>query len=100
MASLRERTDRIRAARTISSDLGESIKLDLGGEDLIHVDGVMVSRDDRAAGLAVGVADPARPGRDKPDPLRAMISGRPTHSGRGQAARTRPALQLLFAKSV
>jgi putative sterol carrier protein len=102
MDSLRELTDRIRAARAKGVDLGESIKLDLKGEGFIHVDGLTVSNEDRVADLTVtvSVADLAALGRGELDPVRAMMTGRLKLSDMGLAMRMRPAIQLLFAKSV
>ena len=102
MATLEELTDRIRrAAGGDASALGKSIKLDLRGEGVIHIDGATVSNDDKPADLVVTVAlnDLRALGKGDLDPTRAMMSGRLRLSDMALAMKIRPAIQSLFSKA-
>ena len=80
MATLEELTDRIRRAATSEASaapgmgLGSSIKLDLKGEGVIHIDGAAVTNDDLPADLVVtvGLKDLTALGKGELDPTRAM----------------------------
>ena len=105
MATLEELTDRIRRAATSEagapSALGSSIKLDLKGEGVIHIDGAAVTNDDLPADLIVTVAlkDLAALGKGELDPTRAMMTGRLRLSDMALAMRLQPKIQSLFAKA-
>ncbi len=106
MATLEELTDRIRRAATseagaVALDLGSSIKLDLKGEGVIHIDGAAVTNDDLPADLVVtvGLKDLAALGKGELDPTRAMMTGRLRLSDMALAMRLQPKIQSLFAKA-
>ena len=109
MATLEELTDRIRRAAASeavasvgpSAGLGSSIKLDLKGEGVIHIDGAAVTNDDLPADLVVtvGLKDLAALGKGELDPTRAMITGRLRLSDMALAMRLQPKIQSLFSKA-
>ncbi len=111
MATLEELTDRIRRAATAEAGaapgsgsglgLGSSIKLDLKGEGVIHIDGAAVTNDDLPADLVVtvGLKDLAALGKGELDPTRAMMTGRLRLSDMALAMRLQPKIQSLFSKA-
>jgi putative sterol carrier protein len=106
MATLEELTDRIRGAAASdigsgASGLGASIKLDLKGEGVIHIDGSAVTNDDLPADLVVtvGLKDLTALGKGELDPTRAMMSGRLKLSDLGLAMKLQPKIQSLFSKA-
>ena len=102
MATLQELTDRIRQAAASGDGLSRTVKLDLKGEGVIHVDGAEVTNDDKPADLTVSVsrADLVALGKGELDPMRAMMTGRMRLSDMGVAMRLQPQIQALFAKAV
>jgi putative sterol carrier protein len=110
MATLEELTDRIRRAAMTEAGaapgsdpvgLGSSIKLDLKGEGIIHIDGAAVTNDDLPADLVVtvGLKDLAALGKGELDPTRAMMTGRLRLSDMALAMRLQPKIQSLFSKA-
>jgi putative sterol carrier protein len=106
MATLEELTDRIRRAATSEAApghlaLGASIKLDLKGEGIIHIDGAAVTNDDLPADLVVtvGLKDLAALGKGELDPTRAMMTGRLRLSDIGLAMKLQPKIQSLFSNA-
>jgi putative sterol carrier protein len=104
MATLEELTDRIRRAAASDAgalDLRSSIKLDLKGEGVIHIDGAAVTNDDLPADLVVtvGLKDLAALGKGELDPTRALMTGRLRLSDMALAMRLQPKIQSLFAKA-
>lgn len=101
MATLEELTERIRLAAASDVDLGQSIKLDLKGEGVIHIDGPEVSNEDKPADLVVTVAkrDLEALGKGELDPVRAMMTGRMKLSDMGLALKLQPKIQALFGKA-
>lgn len=104
MATLEELTDRIRRAAASEAGpagLGSSIKLDLKGEGVIHIDGAAVTNEDLPADLVVTVAlkDLTALGKGELDPTRAMMTGRLRLSDMGLALRLQPKIQSLFSKA-
>jgi putative sterol carrier protein len=101
MATLEELTDRIRRAAASDADLQKSVKLDLKGEGVIHIEGAAVTNDDKPADLTVTLAmrDLEALGKGELDPVRAMMSGRMKLSDMGLAMRMQPAIQALFEKA-
>ncbi|HEX3700770.1 MAG TPA: SCP2 sterol-binding domain-containing protein [Phenylobacterium sp.] len=106
MATLEELTDRIRRAAASDADpgqdmLGKSVKLDLKGEGVIHLEGRAVSNEDKPADLTVTLAkrDLEALGRGELDPVRAMMSGRMKLSDMGLALKLQPKIQALFEKA-
>ena len=101
MASLEQLTDRIRRATANDVGLGVSIKLDLKGEGVIHVQGSNVTNEDLPADLVVTVAmrDLSALGKGELDATRAMMTGRLRLSDMALAMRIRPQIQTLFANA-
>jgi putative sterol carrier protein len=101
MATLEELTDRIRGAAAADAGLGASIKLDLKGDGVIHIDGATVTNDDLPADLVVtvGLRDLAALGKGELDPTRAMMTGRLRLSDMGLAMKLQPKIQSLFSKA-
>ncbi len=106
MATLEELTDRIRGAAASgdgldASGFGASIKLDLKGAGVIHIDGATVTNDDLPADLVVtvGLKDLTALGKGELDPTRAMMSGRLKLSDMGLAMKLQPKIQSLFSKA-
>jgi putative sterol carrier protein len=101
MATLEELTDRIRGAAASEVGLGASIKLDLMGEGVIHIDGPIVTNENLPADLVVTVAirDLTALGKGELDATRAMMTGRLRLSDMGLAMKLRPKIQFLFSKA-
>jgi putative sterol carrier protein len=101
MATLEELTDRIRGAAASEVGLGASIKLDLMGEGVIHIDGRIVTNENLPADLVVTVAirDLTALGKGELDATRAMMTGRLRLSDMGLAMKLRPKIQFLFSKA-
>jgi len=101
MATLEELTERIRRAAASNRDLGHSIKLDLKGEGVVHIDGATVSNEDKPADLTVIVAkrDLEAIGKGELDPARAMMTGRMKLSDMALALKLQPTIQALFGKA-
>jgi len=101
MATLEELTERIRVAAA-SGGLSRSIKLDLKGEGVIHVEGSEVTNEDKPADLTVRIsrADLTALGKGELDPMRAMMTGRMKLSDMGLAMKLQPEIQALFSKAV
>lgn len=100
MATLEELTARIReAAAREAADA--SIKLDLKGEGVIHVEGAAVTNDDKPADLVITLAkrDLEALGKGELDPVRAMMTGRVKLSDMGLAMRLQPSIRALFDKA-
>lgn len=102
MATLEELTDRIRQAAASGDGLGRTVKLDLKGEGVIHVDGACVTNEDRPADLTVSVsrADLVKLGKGELDPMRAVMTGRMRLSDMGVAFSLQPKIQALFERAV
>jgi putative sterol carrier protein len=101
MATLEELTSRIRVATASDSGLGTSIKLDLKGQGVIHIDGAMVTNEDLPADLVVtvGLNDLAAMGKGQLDPTRAMMTGRLRLSNMALAMQLQQKIQLLFSRA-
>ena len=102
MATLTDLTDRIRRAAASGDGLGRTVKLDLKGEGVIHVDGSAVTNEDRAADLVVSISrtDLVKLGKGELDPMRAMMTGRMRLSDMGLAMSLQPQIQALFERAV
>ena len=100
MATLDELTNRIRVAAASDAGLGASVKLDLKGQGIIHIDGPTVSNDDRSADLVVTISlnDLTALGKGELDPTRAMMTGRLRLSDMALAMKLQPKIQSLFSK--
>lgn len=102
MATLEELTDRIRRAAAVGEGLGRTVKLDLRGEGVIHLDGAAVTNDDSPADLIVSVSrsDLVKLGKGELDPMRAVMTGRLKLSDMGVAMGLMPKVKALFEKAV
>ena len=102
MATLEEITDRIRRAAASGESVGKTIKLDLKGEGVVHIDGAMVTNEDLPADLVVAISrkDLEALGKRELDPMRAIMTGRMKLSDMGLAMRLQPVIQSLFSKAV
>lgn len=100
MATLEELTQRIRAAAE-AGGLSRSVKLDLKGEGLIHVDGARVTNDDAPADLTVRIsrADLVRLGKGELNPMTAMMTGRMKLSDMSLAMSLQDEIQALFERA-
>lgn len=100
MATLEELTERVRAGVGPDSGLGKSFKLDLKGEGFIHIDGGVVTNEDKPADLTVKVtrADLEALGKGKLNPMTAVIGGRLQLSDMSLAMSLQPQMQALFAR--
>jgi putative sterol carrier protein len=101
MPTLEELTDRIRRAAASDAGLDTSIKLNLKGDGIIHIDGTSVTNEDRPADLVVTIAlkDLTALGKGELDATRAMMTGRLKLSDMGLAMKLRPQIQSLFSKA-
>lgn len=102
MATLEELTDRIRRAAASGGGFARTVKLDLKGEGVIHLDGASVTNDDRPADLVVSVSrtDLVKLGKGELDPMRAVMTGRMKLSDMGLAFSLQPQIQALFERAV
>ena len=102
MTTLAELTDRIRGAAASGDGLGKTVKLDLKGEGFIHLDGALVTNDDRPADLTVSVSrtDLVKLGKGELDATRALMTGRMKLSDMGLAFSLQPQIQALFERAV
>lgn len=100
MVSLEELTERIGRAVAAGDALSRTVKLDLRGEGVIHVDGGSVTNEDRPADLVVSVsrADLVRLGKGELDPMRAVMTGRMKLSDMTLAFNLQPQIQALFER--
>jgi putative sterol carrier protein len=101
MTTLEELTDRIRRAAASDANLGKSLKLDLKGEGVIHIDGASVTNEDKPADLVVTLAkrDLEALGRGELDPVRAMLTGRVKLSDMALALQLQPNIRAIFART-
>ena len=102
MATLEELTDRIRRAAASGARLSRTVKLDLKGEGVIHLDGAAVTNDDLPADLTVRIsrADLVKLGKGELNPMNAVMTGRMRLSDMGLAMSLTPQIQALFEQAV
>ena len=102
MASLQDLTERVRTGVAGDSGLGKSVKFDLKGEGFIHIDGGVVTNDDKAADLTITIsqADLKAMGKRELDPMTAVMKGRMRLSDMGLAMSLQPQVQQLFSRMV
>ncbi len=98
--TIEEMTDRIRGAVGADSGLGKTLKFDLKGEGVIHIDGGTVTNEDKPADLVMTIAkdDLISMGEGKLDATMAFMSGKLKLSDMGLAMSLQPKMQALFAK--
>jgi putative sterol carrier protein len=101
MATVAELTERIARAAE-GAAFPKSVKLNLKGEGVIHIDGAVVTNEDKPADLTVTIStkDLTAMGKRELDPMRAIMSGKLKLSDMGLAMTLQPQIQALFAKAV
>lgn len=101
MATLEEITETFSKAVGAESGLGQSIKFDLMGAGVIHIDGGVVSNEDKPADLTLTVSkdDLEDLGQGRLDPMSAVMSGRLRLSDMSLAMQLQPKLQALFSRT-
>ena len=100
MPTTDEITDRMRAAVGSDSGLGKSLKFDLKGDGVIHIDGGAVTNDDKPADLTMTISrdNLVALGAGKLDPMSAVMTGKLKLSDMGAAMALQPKLQALFSR--
>lgn len=100
MATLQEITDKIKTAVGDDSGLGKSLKFDLKGEGVIHIDGGEVSNEDKPADLTMTLSkeDFLAIGAGSLDPTMAVMTGKLKLSDMGAAMALQSKMATLFAK--
>ena len=100
MASLRDITDKIRAAVGADSGLGKSLKFDLKDDGVIHIDGGAVSNEDKPADLTLTMStdDLLDIAAGRLDPTAAVMGGRIKLSDMMLAMSLQPKMGALFSK--
>jgi len=102
MATLQELTERVAQGVGADSGLGKSLKFNLRGEGVIHIEGGAVTNEDKDADLVVSIsrADLEALGRGQLDPMTAVISRRMQLSDMGLAMSLQSKMQALFARLI
>ena len=98
--TLEEMTERVRGAVGADSGLGKTLKFDLKGDGVIHIDGGTVTNEDKPADLTMTIAkdDLVAMGEGKLDATMAFMSGKLKLSDMGLAMSLQPKMQAMFAK--
>lgn len=98
--TLEEMTERVRGAVGDDSGLGKTLKFDLKGDGIIHIDGGTVTNEDKPADLTMTIAkdDLIAMGEGKLDATMAFMSGKLKLSDMGLAMSLQPKMQAMFAK--
>jgi putative sterol carrier protein len=93
-------TQRVRDAVGADSGLGKSLKFDLKGDGVIHIDGGTVTNEDKPADLTMTIAkdDLVAMGEGKLDATMAFMSGKLKLSDMGLAMSLQPKMQQIFAR--
>ena len=97
--TLEEMTERVRGAVGADSGLGKTLKFDLKGDGVIHIDGGTVTNEDKPADLTMTIAkdDLIAMGEGKLDATMAFMSGKLKLSDMGLAMSLQPKMQQIFA---
>ena len=97
--TLEEMTERVRGAVGADSGLGKTLKFDLKGDGVIHIDGGTVTNEDKPADLTMTIAkeDLVAMGEGKLDATMAFMSGKLKLSDMGLAMSLQPKMQQIFA---
>jgi putative sterol carrier protein len=100
MASLQDITDKIRAAVGADSGLGKSLKFDLKGDGVIHIDGGSVTNEDKDADLTLTLSkdDLVEIAQGRLDATAAVMGGRIRLSDMMLAMSLQPKMGALFSK--
>ena len=99
MATLQEITDQFRTAAASSGPLGKTLKFDIAGEGVVHIDGTDVTNEDKPADLTI-TADKSTledMASGKSNPMTAVMTGKLKLSDMGLAMQLQPKLQAMFA---
>ena len=98
--TLDEMTERVRGAVNPDPGIGKTIKFDLKGDGIIHIDGSTVTNEDKPADLTMTIAkdDLIAMGEGKLDATMAFMSGKLKLSDMGLAMSLQPKMQAMFAK--
>jgi len=100
MATLQEVTDRMKAAVGDDSGLGKTLKFNLKGDGVIHIDGGQVSNEDKPADLTITISlnDLVAMGEGKLDAMAAVMGGKMQLSDMGLAMGLQGKMTTLFSK--
>ena len=100
MPTTAEITDRMRAAVGSDSGLGKSLKFNLKGDGVIHIDGGSVTNEDKAADLTMTISrdNLVALGAGKLDAMTAVMTGKLKLSDMAAAMALQPKLQTLFSR--
>ena len=100
MATLQEITERMRQAVGADSGLGKSLKFDLKGDGVIHIDGGQVSNEDKPADLVMTISQDnlVALGSGKLNAMSAVMTGKLKLSDMALAMALQPQMQALFAR--
>jgi len=100
MSQLEELTQRMKAAVGTDSGLGKTLKFNLKGDGVVHIDGASVTNEDKPADLTltISMADLIALGEGKLDPMTAVMTGALGLSDMGVAMGLQGKMQALFAK--
>ena len=100
MVTVEEITERIRAGVKDGTGLGKTLKFDLRGEGMIHIDGSNVTNEDAPADLTISVSRQTLEalGQGKLNPMTAVMTGKLKLSDMALAMSLQPQMQALFSK--
>ncbi len=99
MATLQEITDRFRTAAASAPPLGKTLKFEIPGEGVVHMDGGEVTNQDKPADLTITAEKSALEdlSAGRLDPMTAVMTGKLKLSDMGVAMQLQPRLQAMFA---
>ncbi len=100
MPTTEEITERMRTAVGADSGLGKSLKFDLKGDGVIHIDGGSVTNENKPADLTMTISrdNLTALGAGKLDPMTAVMTGKLKLSDMAAAMALQPKLQALFSR--
>ena len=100
MSQLDELTERMKQAVGADSGLGKTLKFNLKGDGVVHIDGGSVTNEDKPADLTltIAMADLIALGEGKLDPMTAVMTGKLGLSDMGVAMGLQGKMQALFSK--
>ena len=100
MPTTDEITERMRAAVGDDSGLGKSLKFDLKGDGVIHIEGGSVTNEDKPADLTMTISrdNLVALGAGTLDPMTAVMTGKLKLSDMAAAMALQPKLQALFSR--
>lgn len=100
MPTTEEITERMRTAVGVDSGLGKSLKFDLKGDGVIHIDGGSVTNENKPADLTMTISrdNLVALGAGKLDAMAAVMTGKLKLSDMAAAMALQPKLQALFSR--